>query len=481
MQNISDISSSLYDRIASQIYVNFPFEPTVDQKKVIDGLAKYMATSSLGDIFILNGYAGTGKTTLISVFVNLLKSKNIPVFLMAPTGRAAKVLSRYSSMSALTIHKMIYRQKGALVEKFELEPNKHKNAYFIVDEASMVSDSSWNLIFGSGNLLEDVINYVNSGDNCRLIFIGDKAQLPPIGSEDSPALSTNKLSMFGSVSYYEMRDVVRQKNSSGILAGATKIRNIIDSGVACIPKFDLNFPDVKAINGAGFIEELESCYSEFGAEDTLVITRSNKQAGRFNEGIRSRVICQEEELSSGDLLMVVKNNYFHSSEENNLDFIANGDIAEVVRVRGYEELYGLRFVGATLRLPDYNSHEIECKIILDTLRSDTPSLSPELSQKMFEGLELDYSEYTRKAERYTKIREDNYYNALQVKFGYAVTCHKAQGGQWSAVFIDCMIWGDQEISIDLLRWLYTAFTRARVKLYLINFPDDFFIDPPDYW
>ena len=468
--------------IDSQIYTNFSFTPTLDQKKLIEMLSQYIAESKNGDIFIVNGYAGTGKTTVIAALVKTLRQHKTNVYLLAPTGRAAKIMSQYSSTQAYTIHKKIYKQKSALIDKFVLDRNLSKNSYFIIDEASMLSDSSYeNNIFGSGNLLHDLISYVNNGANCRLIIVGDKAQLPPIGHPVSPALDIHTMEFYGRITYCEIKKVVRQQMGSGVLTNATLIRKLIERGEKGIPKFKLDYPDIKAISGSQFVEELETAYSLFGIKETIVITRSNKQANRFNQGIRSRVLYQEEEISSGDLLMVVKNNYHYISEEQAFDFIANGDIVEIMRIRRYEELYGFRFVNVALCFPDYDNLEMECKIILDTLESDTPSLNQEQSRQLFYAIEEDYSHITRKAERYNKIKEDDYYNALQIKFAYAITCHKAQGGQWDCVFIDKMLFGEEEMNSDLQRWLYTAFTRTKKKVYLINFDDRFFENPPEYW
>lgn len=470
--------SQIVERIAKALR----HEPTADQARVLDGLADFVLNSERGEIMIINGYAGTGKTSVIAAFARVMRGMRVPLSLLAPTGRAAKVLGGYAGGGALTIHKKIYRQKSALSDSFDLNFNKVKNGVFIVDEASMISDSSFeNNIFGSGNLLEDLVRFVNSGDNCRLIIVGDNAQLPPVGSPVSPALDYDTMSRYGKVRYFQMGQVVRQQRKSGILAAATEVRRIIEGGEARVPRFSLDYDDVKAINGGMFLEELESCYATYGSDQTVVITRSNKQANRFNEGVRSRVLMQDEELSSGDMVMVVRNNYHYGDRENGLDFIANGDMARVGRVRRYEEAYGLRFVNASLTFPDYDDAQVDAKVILDTLSGVTPSLDSESSRRLFEGLDADYAEYTRKGERYMKIKEDDYYNALQIKFGYAVTCHKAQGGQWSAVFVDRMLWGEEVISIELLRWLYTAITRGVERLYFIGFDDSFFVEPPDYW
>lgn len=468
--------------IISQIYTKFSYSPTLDQKKLIISFSEFISESKNGDILMVNGYAGTGKTTVVAAVAKTLSEHKFPCFMLAPTGRAAKVMALYANEGAQTIHKKIYKQRSALVQQFELDRNTTKNGFFIVDEASMLSDRSFdNNIFGSGNLLEDLVKYVNSGDNCRLILIGDKAQLPPISHNESPALDVGEMGCYGNVRLCELSEVVRQQKDSGILHNATILREKIMNDDIGIPKFNLEFDDVKAITGSQFLEELETCYSNYGVDQTIVITRSNKQANRFNDAIRSRVIWQEEELSSGDLVMIVKNNYHYPPEDSNINFIANGDIARIVRLRRYEELYGFRFVNAAVKLPDYNDVEIDCKVILDTLHSVTPSLSNDSMRQLFEGVEKDYANITVKKERYKAIREDDNFNALQIKFAYAVTCHKSQGGQWDAVFVDKMIFGEEVMTKDLMRWLYTAMTRARKRLYFINFDDEFYINPPEKW
>lgn len=465
----------ILQHIISQIYKNFLNTPTFDQKNVINAFAEFIFEGHSGDILIINGYAGTGKTTVIASIFKTLKQFKMPCFLLAPTGRAAKVMAGYADGAALTIHKKIYKQKAALVESFQLDRNTTKNGIFIVDEASMLSDRSLDSgFFGSGNLLADLVKYVNSGENCKLVLVGDKAQLPPVYFDESPALDRYSMEQYGTVTYCELKEIIRQKEGSGILHNATLLRDMINNDNADIPKFNTDFPDVKAITGSDFIDELESCYSKYGIDETIVITRSNKQANRFNTGIRGRVLYQEEELSSSDMIMIVKNNYFHSPDGTEVGFLANGDLAKVRRLRRYEELYGFRFINATIILPDYDNTELECKVMMDTLASETPSLSSEESRKLFDGVEQDYSHITRKADRYKAMREDEYFNALQIKFAYAITCHKAQGGQWDAVFVDKMLFGEEQMSKDFQRWLYTAITRAKKRLYFINFDERFF-------
>ena len=466
--------------IATQIYAKLSFQPTINQKKIIESLADYISDDDLSKIFLLNGYAGTGKTTLISALVAALKELGMHSILLAPTGRAAKVLSRYSGEKALTIHKQIYREKtnASYESKFSLNINRNKGAIFIVDEASMLSAGSGfeQNIFGSGSLLEDLISYVRSGSNCRLILVGDGAQLPPVGEEYSPALNVDEMSQYGDVVYELMDEVVRQSQTSGILFNATLVRCMLERNIIEVPRFEMKFEDVQAVQGSEFLELLQDCYDRYGRDETIVITRSNKRANRYNEGIRRNVLFAEEELESGDMLMVVKNNYYYTErlEDCPMSFIANGDKARLERLRREEELYGFRFATAQLSFGDYDDTEIECKILLDTLKSESPSLTREESQKLFYEVEQDYTDTASKIKRFKQIRENPYFNALQIKFSYAVTCHKAQGGQWKAVFIDRCLFGDEPMTRDMLRWLYTAITRATERVYFVNFDERFF-------
>lgn len=473
----------LSKHISTQILSNFPHTPTTDQHSLIELLGEYVANGRTGDILIINGYAGTGKSTVIGALTAMLKGHGIKSYMLAPTGRAAKVMSSYAGEGALTIHKKIYRQKSMSEEKFVLDFNRDKGSYYIIDEASMIGDGSGyeNTPFGSGNLLDDLMEYVTMGTDCRLIIVGDSAQLPPVGTTLSPALDIHYMGRYGNVIYHSMSEVVRQALLSGILTNATICREIIESGVPSIPKFKLDFPDVKNVTGGDVLEELEDAYSKYGRENCVVITRSNKQAGRFNQGIRGRILYQEEEFSSGDLVMIVKNNYAYAKENkegktktDDTDFIANGDVALVRRVRKYEEVHTLRFAEATLWMGSDEERELECKVILNTLASDSPALSKEDGSRLLQSVEQDYMSITRKNERYKEMKKDPYLNALQIKFAYAITCHKSQGGEWDAVFIDRMLFGEEQISIDLLRWLYTAITRASKKLFFINFEDRFF-------
>ena len=468
----------LAEHIASQIYENFAFEPTPAQKNAIDRLGGFLCGDAQDRIFILNGYAGTGKTSLIAALVKTLSGLRVRTILLAPTGRAAKVMSRYAGAKAYTIHKKIYRQKSLASEdvSFSLDYNKEKGAVFIVDEASMLSNySSDGSIFGSGQLLEDLIAYIRKGCDCRLIVVGDSAQLPPVGPDGSPALDPQKMSVYGTAEAALLDDVVRQEADSGILFNATLVRCMLEAGIIDIPLFDISFDDVEAVDGGDILEAIQGAYDRYGMEETIVITRSNKRANRFNEAIRRHVLFAEEEIGSGDMLMVVKNNYHYTGreEECSVDFIANGDTALLRRIRKFEDFYGFRFAQARLSFPDYDDLELECKILLDTLGSDSPSLTREQGSRLFAVAE-DYADVPSKAKRYKQVRENPYFNAMQVKFAYAVTCHKAQGGQWRCVFVDKMLFGDEQISRDLLRWLYTAITRATEKLYFINFDERFF-------
>ena len=464
---------------AGQIYAKISFDATVSQKKVVENLSEYLSSPDYSSIFILNGYAGTGKTTLIAALVQVLRAMNIPCVLLAPTGRAAKVLAQYSGTEAHTIHKRIYRQRtnADYESKYSLDINREKGCVFIVDETSMLSDSTPDgQIFGSGSLLEDLITYVRSGRQCRLILVGDDAQLPPVGADRSPALDATAMRSYGEVVYSSMTDVVRQDAASGILRNATALRQMLERGEVEMPHIDLNYPDIESIGGGEFLECLEDAYARYGRDETIVITRSNKRANRFNEGIRRYILSAEEQIESGDRLMVVKNNYYYTErmEKSPMSFIANGDIALLKRIRRFEDFYGFHFADAVLSLGDYGDTEIECKILLDTLSSESPSLTREQSRQLFDEVEKDYMDTASRLKRFRQIRENPHYNALQVKFAYAVTCHKAQGGQWRAVFVDRCLFGDEPMTRDMLRWLYTAVTRATEKLYLVNFDERFF-------
>ena len=465
--------------IAGQIYAKISFGATLSQKKVVEKLSEYLSSSDYSRIFVLNGYAGTGKTTLISALVAVLRETGVKSVLLAPTGRAAKVLTRYSGQQAFTIHKRIYRQRtnADYESKYSLDMNKEHGAVFIVDEASMLSDSSGDgQIFGSGSLLEDLITYVRKGRDCRLILVGDNAQLPPVGADYSPALEPSALLHYGDVTYTSMDDVVRQSVESGILFNATMVRCMLENNLCEIHRFDLSRPDIEAIDGGEFLEKLQDCYDTYGRDETIVVTRSNKRANRFNEGVRRYILSAEEAIESGDMLMVVKNNYHYTERIENcpMSFIANGDIARLKKIRRFEDFYGFHFADAVLSFADYDDTEIECKILLDTIASESPSLTREESRRLFDEVEKDYTDIKSRIKRYKEIRENPHFNAVQVKFAYAVTCHKAQGGQWRAVFVDRCLFGDEPMTKDMLRWLYTAVTRATDKLYLVNFDERFF-------
>ena len=472
----------LKNHVKNSIREVLGFEPTESQEEMIDKLSGYI-TAPHGDmVFLLKGYAGTGKTSVVSALVKVLGGMRIKTVLLAPTGRAAKVLSHYAGTSALTIHKKIYRQQSTAdgTGRFTLDRNLHKDTVFIVDEASMISNlSQESSIFGSGHLLDDLVEYVYTGTNCRLILVGDVAQLPPVGLDMSPALYPQELEYYNlEVLMSELTDVVRQEADSGILHNATQIRSILEheeeDGYGFWPIETQGFTDIIRLGGEELIEEISSCYSQYGMEETMIVTRSNKRANKFNEGIRRTVLYREEEISIGDLLMVVKNNYYWAKGIEELDFIANGDIAEIIRIRKYEELFGFRFASVTLRFVDYKDVEIDCKIFLDTLMHDGASFTSAENKRLFEAVAEDYVDIRNKRQRWEKIRENEYFNALQVKFAYAVTCHKAQGGQWKAVFVDHGYLTEEMIDREYLRWMYTAFTRPTERLYLVNFKKEFF-------
>ena len=465
--------------ISQQIYAKLSFEATFNQKKIIEQLSSWLCDDDYRRIFLLNGYAGTGKTTIIAAFVAALKELGIKTILLAPTGRAAKVLSHYSSADAFTIHKRIYRERSlaSYESKFSLDYNRERGAVFIVDEASMLSSASGDdATFGSGNLLDDLVQYVRSGKECRLMLVGDDAQLPPVGDDYSPALDPATLLQYGDVEYGTMDEVVRQTADSGILFNATMLRLMLENRIFEIPKFDTSYPDFKSVEGGELLETLQDCYDRYGRDETIVITRSNKRANRYNEGIRRYNLSAEEEIESGDMLMVVKNNYHYAErdEKSPMSFVANGDVVRLRRIRRFEEFYGFRFIDAQLEFPDYGDYQMDVKVMLDTLASESPSLTRDESRRLFYEVEKDYMDITAKGKRYRAIRENPHFNAMQVKFAYAVTCHKSQGGQWRAVFVDRCLFGDETMSKDMLRWLYSDITRATERVYLVNFDERFF-------
>ena len=457
----------------------FSYETTPCQDKLLRQVASFVTADE--DILVVNGYAGTGKTSALSAVVSGLTSLQVPCVLLAPTGRSAKVLSGYCGKPASTIHKHIYRQKSFGADglgQFSLVPNKARGTLFIVDEVSLIgiASSEGGGAFGSGNLLEDLVCFVRSGVDCKLILVGDAAQLPPVGLEASPALSPEYMEGFGGVSYATLTTVVRQAEGSGILLNATHLRTLLDSMEEPIGLSDLalrgdGFPDFRRIGGGELLEALSDAYDKYGTDEVAVLCRSNKRAVRYNAGIRAQVLYREEKLCRGDRLMVVKNNYREDIEGT--DYIANGDLAELVRIRHYEDRYGLHFADATLSLPDYGGQEIETKVLLDTLDSESPALTREQSQALWEGVSADYTHLSTKKKRYDAVRADAFYSALQLKYAHAITCHKAQGGQWECVFIDNPFWQDFLVPDDI-KWLYTALTRGVRQVYLVNFPASLF-------
>ncbi len=474
------LAAMIKNHLKALLTQKLPFDPTGCQSELIAGLAGFISSEEQDKIMLIKGFAGTGKTTMINVLTQTLKLLKISVVLMAPTGRAAKVMSGYTSMPAFTIHKKIYRQQSSAdgMGRFVLDKNLHKDTWFVVDEASMISNENNEFsVFGSGRLLDDLLEYVYSGTNCRLVLVGDTAQLPPVGLTVSPALNAVGLKEHGfEVAEYILTEVVRQASGSGILSCATQIRKYIEEDN---PKgffqFNLNhFDDVVRISGEELIERISSCYDKYGIFDTTIVIRSNKRANLYNKGIRGSILYRENEMEKGDLLMIVKNNYYWIDEDKKLDFIANGDIAEVISIYGYEELYGFRFADVCLRFVDYEDVEIDCKIFLDTLAIESASFSSGQNRQLFEAVSEDYQEIRNKQKRWKKIRENPYFNALQVKYAYALTCHKAQGGQWKAVFVDHGYLVEDMLDREYYRWLYTAFTRPVEKLFLVNFNKNFF-------
>lgn len=476
---------------ASLISQLYPFEPTAEQHAFCKLVASFLSSKSDSSCFVLKGYAGTGKTTSIAALVKALPKFGLKSQLLAPTGRAAKVMSNYTAKKTFTIHKKIYRKKSAvsLDMLFQLAPNTAQDTVFIVDEASMIADE-WNSQQGS-SFLADLIAYVfqpaadGSEKNCYLLFVGDTAQLPPVGSTDSPALNPTYLAEHFSlsVSTIELTQVVRQQQKSGILANATMLRNLVNTAEydVPLPKFiTKGYRDIFRMTGLKFVEGLEYAYRKYEVENTLVVCRSNKAANLYNNQIRARLLYREEELTGGDYIMVVKNNYFWLPEDQQTAFIANGDMARITRVRREEERYGFRFAEVQLELVDFpDVGSITCKVLLDTLQIESPNLPYTESKKLYESLVEDYAHIASKKERLQAIKQDPYYNALQIKFAYAVTCHKAQGGQWDAVFVDQGYLTEEMIDLDFLRWLYTATTRAKKELFLVNFSKDLFLDQPE--
>lgn len=471
--------------ISERLIDSLGYIPTTDQQELIgrlsDFIGNYYSPEHRDDTLLIKGYAGTGKTSIVGALVKVLPKIGFKSVLLAPTGRAAKVLSNYSGHPAYTIHKKIYRQKSSTtgLGEFALDKNTHQRTIFIVDEASMIANSSSeNSIFGTGHLLDDLFEYVYSGEMCKLILVGDTAQLPPVGLTVSPALDIKAIEETGfNATEFELTQVVRQTEGSGILLNATNLRNEMSGNCTGYPQLTTKgLADVRRISGSELIEEIENCYDEFGIENTMILCRSNKRANKYNEGIRRTILWREEEIAKGDQLMIVKNNYFwlNDEEKEQTPFLANGDIAKITRIGKYHELYGFRFADVDLEIVDYPGLEIQTKIMLDTLTSESPSLTWEENQKLFNLVLEDYADIRTKRERIKKVKENPFFNALQVKFSYAITCHKAQGGQWKAVFIDQGWLTDDMLDIEFRRWLYTAFTRPTERLYLVNFKDEFF-------
>lgn len=471
--------------IVSLILAEFSHAPTLEQRETVELWADFLFSPDREEAFLLRGYAGTGKTSLVSALVRALARLGQRTLLLAPTGRAAKVFSLYAGLPAYTIHRKIYRQKvfSPEMNNFVQTPNLMRDTLFIVDEASMIANSgSSGGYFGSGRLLDDLVRHVYAGENCRLLLIGDRAQLPPVGEEQSPALCASWLQGYGlHVRQMELTQVVRQADESGILWNATRLRRLIDEqDVFGFPRMRVSgFPDITVVPGNELIESLEQSYHRCGTDQTIVVTRSNKRANIYNNGIRARILDMDFELGSGDQIIVAKNNYYwteklagETKDAGMMPFIANGDVAIVRRVCHERSFYGFRFVDATLRFPDYNHQEMELTLLLDTLQAEAPALTREQQERLFRAVCEDYPEVTVRRELMNMVKQDTYYNALQVKYAYAVTCHKAQGGQWQHVYIDQGYLTEDMLSPDYFRWLYTALTRATEHVYLVNWPEN---------
>ena len=469
-------SSHFYSLLRRQ----FPFTPTNKQDIFFQQIAEFITNDDNNEIFVLKGYAGTGKTTVISTIVNNLVEINKKYVLLAPTGRAAKVIANYSQKPAFTIHKKIYFPKKAAGGgvSFTLQQNKHKNTFFIVDEASMISDTnSESKMYENGSLLDDLISYIYSGSNCKMILLGDTAQLPPVNLDISPALNIDTLGIHYNkeIKHIELDEVMRQEENSGILFNATELREVLKDTFFDSFKFQLRgFKDiVRLTDGYDIQDAINSAYSNYSIEDTAFIVRSNKRANQYNEQIRTKILDKESELSTGDFLMVVKNNYFWLKDSDEAGFIANGDIIEVLEIFNIQELYGFKFAKVKIRMVDYpNQIPLETVLLMDTITSESPSLTYEESNRLYQEVMKDYEGET-KYKMFQKVKENEYFNALQVKFSYAITCHKSQGGQWNTVFIE-QPYLPNGIDRDYIRWLYTAITRAKDKLYLIGFKDESF-------
>jgi ATP-dependent exoDNAse (exonuclease V) alpha subunit len=474
------MSSSLFYSLLQR---KFPFSPTYKQDVFFQKIAIFLTDTANETIFVLKGYAGTGKTTVISTIVNNLIDIDKKYVLLAPTGRAAKVIANYSSKPAFTIHKKIYFPKKASGGgvSFTIQQNKHKNTIFIVDEASMISDSnSDSKLYENGSLLDDLISYVYSGTNCKMILLGDTAQLPPVNLDISPALDIHTLSVHYNkeIEHIELDEVMRQEENSGILFNATELRELLKESFITEFRFDVKkFKDiVRLTDGYDIQDAINSAYSNYSIEDTAFIVRSNKRANQYNEQIRTKILFKESDLSTGDFLMVVKNNYFWLKDSDEAGFIANGDIIEILEIFSIQELYGFKFAKVKIRMVDYpNQKPFETVLLLDTIKSESPSLTYEESNRLYEEVMKDYESETTKYKKFQKVKANEYFNGLQVKFSYAITCHKSQGGQWDTVFIE-QPYLPNGIDRDYIRWLYTAMTRAKNKLYLIGFKDEHFVE-----
>lgn len=471
----------MLSKFQQKFYSFLPDTPTKDQIDLVERMERFLFLNHERVAFIIRGYAGTGKTTSVAAMVKTFPSFQLKSVLLAPTGRAAKVMAKFSGKPAFTIHKKIYQSKRGTdgQTKFSLAANLHTNTIFIVDEASMISDggglnASHN--YQMRSLLDDLVEYVYTGQNCRLVFIGDIAQLPPVGRDISPALDSKFLQQeyFFKLKGVELKQVVRQANDSGILYNATKLREqtLLDEPEILFEKKD--FDDVHFIDGYELEDELNTCVGRYGTAETIVITRSNKRANEFNQQIRVRIKDFDQEVATGDYIMIVKNNYFWLDEKSPIGFIANGDIAEIMRMGNIEEMYGFRFLNCTIRLTDYPKLDpVEVKVLLDSIMSEAPSLSPEDGKRLYETVLEDYADEPNRKKKYEAMKKNPYFNALQIKFAYAVTCHKSQGGQWKAVFVDQGYLTDEMVNKEYARWLYTAITRATEKLFLVNFNPKF--------
>lgn len=468
----------IHEELKYRIRQTFGFTPTAEQEYALDVFARFMTDSDDQVVMIMRGSAGTGKTTLAGAIVRAMAALKQKMILLAPTGRAAKVFSLNAGHAAYTIHRRIYRQKSAGdLSSFNLNDNLNRDTLFIIDEASMIANQGYgDSAFGSGCLLDDLMNFVyqsGRGSNCRMLLIGDKAQLPPVGEDESPALMADVLRCYGMRVYEcDLNQVLRQGEESGILWNATQIRQMITHDeMTQLPKIRFaGFADIQMVPGGELIDALSTSYYRVGTDETIVITRSNKRANIYNQGIRNQVLDREDELCRGDQLMIVKNNYFWTEGSKEIPFIANGDIAVVQRVRNVHEIYGFRFAEVTMLFPDYDDFELTATVCLDTLTSEAPALTREQQEQLYNAVMEDYADVPTKPERIKKLKSDRYYNALQVKFAYAVTCHKAQGGQWAHVYLDQGYMTDDMLTPDYIHWLYTAFTRATEQLYLVNWP-----------